>query len=92
MIDYGTIVVRFHENLTYDQKATIVRQSIDNQLCTEDRMHYIEILGESINMCKFIDDPDEIRLTFKDKYTCVLKFEIYENVSGDDTRRRRISN
>lgn len=76
-MDYGTIRIVFHDNLTYDQKATIVRQSIDNQLCTDDRMHYIEILGESINACKFIDKPIDIKYN-NGVYQYTLVFEFYE--------------
>lgn len=68
----------FHPGLTYDQKASIVHQSIDNQLFTDDRLHRIEILGDSINVCKFIEDPIEIKFTRIPKYEYTLKFEFYE--------------
>lgn len=49
-MDYGTISVTFHPGLTDDQKISIIQMSLNNQLMTNDRMHYNEILNQCIHM------------------------------------------
>jgi hypothetical protein len=55
-VDYGTILVHFLNGLTYDQKYTIVKQTIENQIFTKNRMHYNEILDSCTEMMKIIEN------------------------------------
>lgn len=42
-MDYGVIIISFHANVSDDQRDTIVNRCVDNQLCTTERGHLIDI-------------------------------------------------
>ena len=81
MEDYGTINVSFHPGLTYDQKATIVKQSVCNQLLTTNRKHYIEILDDCTEMSNILEDLPIIIRRFEDGYTYVFKLDIISSLT-----------
>lgn len=55
-MDYGTIHVRFLPGLTYDQKYVIVKQNVENQVFTKNRVHYNEMLSHCTEMMKIIEN------------------------------------
>lgn len=76
-LDYGTIRVRLHPGLSWDQKATIVKMSVDNQLVTDDRRHYIQILSHCTDMLKVIvDEPFSIKWSIDGKYRYVYEVQV----------------
>lgn len=73
-MDYGTIRVHLLPGLTWDQKATIVQLSVENQLVTSNRSHYIQILHNCIEMLKNIEDePFSIKWCINGKYKYVYE-------------------
>lgn len=77
MIDYGTISVRLLPGLTWDQKVTIVKMCVENQLITIDRSHYIEILHHCIEMMKVMrGEPFSIRWSIDGKYQYVYDVQV----------------
>lgn len=56
IVDYGTIHVKFHPNLTYDQKMSILIMNIENQLHTDNRVHKNIITNHCITLLKMMDD------------------------------------
>jgi hypothetical protein len=42
-MDYGVIIITFHEHVSDDQRDTIVNRCVENQLCTTEREHMINI-------------------------------------------------
>jgi hypothetical protein len=56
LVDYGTIHVRLLPNLTDDQKYTIVKQVVENQVFSQNRNHYNQILNQCTNFV--IENPD----------------------------------
>jgi hypothetical protein len=74
MIDYGIIRVTLHPGLTFDQKSTIIKQSVENQLVTSDRSHYIAILNDCLEMSRVIDTyPFSIKWFISGKYQYVFE-------------------
>ena len=74
MIDYGTFTAYLHPCLSLDQKITIVKQSVENQLITTNRKHSIDILHQCIVMSKLFSVPMNIRIKMKEySYTLELK-------------------
>ena len=55
-MDYGTINVTLHRGLSLDQKMTMIKNAVENQLFTRNRNHYNEILDQCIAISKIIDD------------------------------------
>jgi hypothetical protein len=54
MIDYGIITICFPDGpLTDDQRLSIVNMSVENQLVTSDRSHYVDILHDCKEFSKF---------------------------------------
>lgn len=66
MIDYGTFVVYLHPGLSLDQKVTIVKHAVENQLVTNERSHSIEIMHQCIEMSKIFDVPMNINIKMKE--------------------------
>lgn len=62
--DYGTIRVQLLPGLTWDQKASIVRMSVDNQLVTNNRTHYNQILNKCLGYAQIVED-ESITLKLK---------------------------
>jgi hypothetical protein len=56
LIDYGTIQVVLLPNLTDDQKYTIIKQVVENQVFARNRTHYNQILNQCTNFV--IENPD----------------------------------
>jgi hypothetical protein len=76
MIDYGTIRVTLHPGLTFDQKATIIKQTVENQLVTSDRSHYINILHDCTEMTRVIGDATfSIKWVIYGKYQYVFEYQ-----------------
>lgn len=46
-MDYGVIIIAFHQNCSDEQRDVIVNRSIENQLCTSVREHIIMIRAVS---------------------------------------------
>ena len=55
-MDYGEIYVCIHKGLTVDQKETMIKKVIENQLFLQNRTHYIEILHHCISLSRILDD------------------------------------
>ena len=55
-IDYGTIQVVLLPNLTDDQKYTIIKQVVENQVFARNRTHYNQILNQCTNIA--IENPN----------------------------------
>lgn len=55
-VDYGIIQVRLLPNLTDDQKYTIIKQVVENQVFSRNRTHYNEILNRCTNIV--IENPN----------------------------------
>lgn len=70
-MDYGIIHVRFHRGLSLDQKVTIVKLAVENQLLVTNRTHYIDILDKCISIAKIMDDPFEFSFN---NYKYIFKF------------------
>ncbi len=71
-VDYGTIQVVLLPHLTYDQKYTIIKQMVENQVFTKNRTHYNQIL----NQCTIAIENPNISMNIKWKmpeYTYTLK-------------------
>ena len=74
MVDYGTFTVYLHPLLSLDQKVTIVKQSVENQLVSSDRKHSMEIMHQCIEMSKIFDVPMNISIKMKEySYNLELK-------------------
>lgn len=65
-VNYGTFRVHFHPHLSFDQRVTIVKQSVDNQLVTNKREHYIDIMHQCIEMSKIFSVPMNIHIKMKE--------------------------
>lgn len=77
LLDYGTIRVQFLPGLTWDQKVSILKMSVDNQLVTSNRSHYNNILNDCIEMVRVINQPPfSIKWSIFGKYQYV--FEVQE--------------
>jgi hypothetical protein len=73
--DYGTIQVHFLPGLTYDQKYTIIKQHIENQIFTKNRMHYNEILEQCTEIMKLIENTFTISWNLPTyKYTLKIEY------------------
>jgi V8-like Glu-specific endopeptidase len=70
--DYGTIRVLLHPCLDYDQRVTIVKQSVENQLITEKREHFIEILHQCTKLSERIGNLTINVQTYEYRYTLIL--------------------
>jgi hypothetical protein len=78
-LDYGTIQVTFHKGLTWDQKASIVKMSIDNQLVTNSREHYNEIMNQCLDLIRMIGDvPFSINCKICEKYMYTFTVEFFD--------------
>ena len=74
MVDYGTFTVYLHPLLSLDQKVTIVKQSVENQLVSSDRKHSIEITHQCIEMSKIFSVPMNISIKMNEySYKLELK-------------------
>lgn len=74
MTDYGTFTVYLHPFLSLDQKVTIVKQSVENQLVTKNRNHSIDIIHQCIEMSKIFSVPMNISIKMKEyEYKLELK-------------------
>lgn len=74
MCDYGTIHIYVHPHLDIDQLVSIVKQSVENQLITDDRSHFIEIQHQCIEFSKLFYKNVPFVIEFKmNKYTYTLK-------------------
>lgn len=79
LLDYGTIRVQFLHGLTWDQKASILKMSVENQLVTNNREHYIQILNECLSFAQILtgeDYPFSMKWSIVGKYQYV--FEVQE--------------
>lgn len=50
MIHYGTIRVYLNKGLTYDQLFSVIQSNVSNQLMTDSREHYYNILGQCVSL------------------------------------------
>lgn len=74
-LDYGTILVHFLPGLTYDQKYTIVKQNLENQVFTKNRTHYNEMLNQCTEMMKLIENAFTINWNLPGyKYTFRIEY------------------
>jgi hypothetical protein len=74
-LDYGTILVHFLPGLTYDQKYTIVKQNLENQVFTKNRMHYNQMLEQCTEMMKIIENSFTINWNLPGyKYTFRIEY------------------
>lgn len=73
-IDYGEIRVQIHKGLTLDQKVTIIKNAVENQLITDNRSHYIEILDKCISVSNVLDSSFEI--LFINQYKFKFKMDV----------------
>lgn len=67
MTNYGTFKVHhLLPHLSLDQRVTIVKRSVENQLVTDNREHRIEIMHQCIEMSKiFSSVPMNIHIKMK---------------------------
>lgn len=59
--DYGEIKLYIHKGLSKDQKETMIKLAIENQLFTKNRMHYIDILDQCLALSRMFDDGVPIK-------------------------------
>lgn len=55
-IDYGTILVKLHPGLSFDQKMSMLFMTLDNQLHTENRNHKNTITQVCTTLLQTVDD------------------------------------
>lgn len=55
-MDYGEICLKIHTGLSIDQKLTMIKLAVENQLFPANRRHYIEILNHCYAISKILDD------------------------------------
>ncbi len=80
-IDYGKIHVRLHKGLDKDQKLTMVKLAVENQLFTQNREHCIEILRHCFAFVNILDDGVPIENNFNNfLYKYSFKLEYYGNL------------
>ena len=74
--DYGTIRIQLLPNLTDDQKYTIIKQHVENQVFAHNRTHYNQILDQC--KCMVLENPDldiEINWNFREyMYTMSVSY------------------
>lgn len=75
MNDYGEIYVRLHKGLSFDQKMSMIRMAVENQLLTANRIHYIEILHHCLSIVNILDDGVPI-LSSKNGYLYSYTFKL----------------
>ena len=74
MSDYGTFVVYLHPFLSRDQKVTIVKQSVENQLVTSNKKHSIDIMHQCIVLSEIFSVDMNISVKMKEyEYKLELK-------------------
>lgn len=74
--DYGTISVCLHPGMTYDQRCSVMRLSLDNQLETNNRNHYNEILNQCLDV---LSDNDDVTIDWNMRdYKYTLKVTTFE--------------
>lgn len=75
-MDYGTVSLRIHYGLSYDQKMSMILSAFENQLFAP-RNHYNEIVDSCLAFTKLVEDGTPIKiksnkLTYK--YTFILDY------------------
>ena len=70
MIHYGTIRVYLQKGLTYDQMFSIIQTNVSNQLMTDCREHFYNIVGQCVafagmNLNKVSVECDEFVYIFE---------------------------
>jgi hypothetical protein len=77
-MDYGTIRIVLHPNLSHDQRFTLVNTSVHNQLFTATREHYNEILYQCQELSKLVyDTPVTISWNYI-HYKYKIIFDIFD--------------
>lgn len=77
-MDYGEIRVCIHHGLTIDQKLTMIKYAMENQLFSSNRRHYIEILNHCYAISKILDDGVSFVNDFKNiEYRYVFKLDYF---------------
>lgn len=75
--DYGEIYVCLHKGLTQDQKETMIKKIVENQLLAQNRTHYVEILHQCLVLSRILDDGVKFENKFNNfhyKYTFKLDY------------------
>lgn len=54
--DYGEIYVCLHKGLSVDQKETMIKKVVENQLFYKNRTHYVEILHHCLVLSRILED------------------------------------
>ena len=76
-MNYGVIQVTLHRGLTDDQRCSIVRTAVENQLLTKNRGHFNQILNHCLEMSK-LDAPVKIDWKILDRYAYSFILSYYE--------------
>lgn len=78
--DYGTIVVFLQEGLSYDQRISIIKTNVENQLLTHNRSHYIEILNQCIEISKLAETSAPFSINWNlSEYKYTFRIEMVTN-------------
>lgn len=77
MVDYGEIYVGLHKGLSKDQKETMIRRAIENQLLAKSRAHYVEIYTHCLALSRLLDDGVRLENNFNNffyRYTFIIDY------------------
>lgn len=75
-MDYGTISIFMHHGLSHDQRCSVVRQNVENQLVTSNRTHFNEILHNCTEISK-LEVPVTVSWNVS-AYRYILKIEMFD--------------
>lgn len=79
-IDYGTILVKLHPGLSFDQKMTSLFMNIENQLHTTNRSHKNSITQICTTLIQTVDDGVPFGFVSKGSFYRFTFVVVYENI------------
>lgn len=82
-VDYGTIIVKLHRGLSFDQKMTMLFMTLDNQLHTENRTHKNTITQVCTTLLQTVDDGVPFGFVSKGSFYTYTFVVVYENIFTD---------
>jgi hypothetical protein len=76
--NYGTISVTLHAGLSEDQLVSTVKMAVENQLLTNRREHYNDILNQCIGIAKLCEHPLKVRWDMRE-----YKYDYHLSIVND---------